>query len=120
MPASKNVPRLFARYEKLKANLAEPGLLLLGTIVKRMDKRPDPATAGKLKTYGPYYQWTFKIEGKSRTVNLTPQQAAQYDKAIRNHRQMQRTIDQMRQLSLAILEATIEGVQKRKTKSAGK
>jgi hypothetical protein len=115
MTSSKKTAQLLKRYEILKAKTAEPGLLLVGTIIKRMDKRPHPKDPRKTKTYGPYYQWTFKVEGKSRTVNLTAKQAKEYKKAIENHRKLQEHIATMRQLSLKILEQTTEGVRKRKT-----
>jgi hypothetical protein len=74
------------RYEMLQTRLRTPGLLLVGTITQRFDRRPDPHAPGRVKTYGPYYQWTFKDRGKTKTVNLTAPQARHFARAIRNHR----------------------------------
>ena len=76
--------------------------------------RADPQAPGREKTYGPYYQWTFKRTGKTVTVNLTASQAKTYQRAIDNHRKMEKTLEEMRTLSLEILEAKTQGVRKRK------
>jgi len=105
------------RFEELKAGLSDLGLILQGTITERVIQRDDPKQEGKTKAYGPYYQWTFKKEGKTVTQNLTGQQAEQYQKAIENHRTMEAMIQEMRTLSLEILTESIEGVKRRKKPS---
>jgi len=107
LPPSKNRLRI------LQTRLRNPGLLLVGTITRRFDRRPDPAAPGRLKTYGPYYQWTFKERGKTQTVNLTARQARLFAQAIRNHRAVEKTLLELRNLSLKILQATTEGVPRR-------
>jgi hypothetical protein len=102
------------RYGRLAARLAKLGFVLQGTITERSMVRPDPKNPKKEKTYGPYYQWTFKRKGKTTTVNLTASQAKTYQRAIDNHRKMEETMEKMRTLSLKILEAKTEGVKKRK------
>jgi hypothetical protein len=64
--------------------------------------------------HGPYYQWTFKRAAKTVTVNLTASQARIYQRAIDAHRKLEQITDEMRELSLKILEAKTEGVKKRK------
>jgi len=107
---------LRGRYDRFKRQLAKVGWVLQGTITERFDRRQDTKAGRKKKTYGPYYQWTFKRHGKTVTVNLTPSQAKTYQKAIDNHRKMQRTINKMRSLSLEFLETTTKGVNKRKAR----
>ncbi len=102
------------RFENRKADLAKLGLILQGTITERTIERDDPKGKTGKKTYGPYYQWTVKKNGKTVTQNLTKQQAITYQKAIENHRKMESLIKEMRSLSLKILEETCEGVKKRK------
>ena len=104
-----------ARYQRLKAKLARLGPILVGTITPRVIEREDPQQPGVTKTYGPYYQWTFKQEGKTVTQNLTAKQARVYQKAIDNQRKMEQILAEMRTLSLAILEENTEGVIKRKS-----
>jgi hypothetical protein len=111
-----SLDQLRRRYDRLAARLAKVGLVLQGTITQRTIEREDPAAPGKQKTYGPYYQWTWKRRGKTVTVNLTASQAKVYQKAIDNHRKMEKILKEMRALSLKICEATTEGVKKRKSK----
>lgn len=105
------------RYARLAARLAKVGLLLQGTITERTIVRPDPATPGKEKAYGPYHQWTRKHHGKTITVNLTASQAKAYQRAIDNNRTMERLSREMRALSSEILDATTIGVKKRKPRN---
>jgi hypothetical protein len=107
---------LLRRYDRLKARLGKAGFILQGTITERTIVGEDPETPGKKKTYGPYYQWTWKHKGKTKTVNLTASQAKTYQKAIQNHRMAEETLGEMREISLKICEATTEGVGKRKSK----
>jgi len=104
------------RYEKLAAKLTNIGLILQGTITERTIVRKDPSEPSKEKTYGPYYQWTWKKEGKTVTVNLTAAQAKVYQKAIDNHRIMENILKQMRNISLQICKETTIGVKKRKAR----
>ena len=104
------------RYARLTARLSKLGFVLQGTISERTMVRADPQAPGKEKTYGPYYQWTFKRTGRTVTVNLTASQAKTYQRAIDNHRKMEKTLEEMRTLSLKILEAKTQGVRRRKSK----
>ena len=102
------------RYQRLRAALARLGPLLQGTITERTIARQDPECPAKKKTYGPYYQWTWKREGKTVTVNLSPSQARIYQRAIDRHRKLEAVLDQLRDISLHLLEQTTKGVTKRK------
>ena len=104
------------RYARLAARLAELGPVLQGTITERTVLRDNPHQPGEHKAYGPYYQWTFKRNGKTVTVNLTRSQAKLYQRAITNHRKLEETTQEMRELSLQMLERITTGVVKRKTK----
>jgi hypothetical protein len=99
--------RLERRYRRLAGKLAETGLVLQGTITER-------TIAGADRSYGPYYQWTFKRAGKTVTVNLTASQARVFQKALANNRRLEITLTEMRELSREICEAQTEGVKKRK------
>jgi len=114
MKKTKSAEHKRRRYERLKEQLSGPGLILQGTIRPRRILRADPNMPDAEKEYGPYYQWTFKREGKTVTVNLTSEQAKAYQKAIDNHGKMEKILHRMRTLSLQILEETTKGVKKRK------
>lgn len=106
--------RLQQRREKLLQKIAALGPVLQGTITERTIVREDPRAPGKTKEYGPYYQWTWKREGKTVTVNLSASQAKIYRKAIEENKQLEQLLEQLRQTSLQLLEATTQGVIKRK------
>ena len=105
------------RYKQLAAGLAKVGLVLQGSITERTIVREDPAHAAKEKSYGPYYQWTWKCHGKTVTINLSATQAKVYQRAIDEHRKVEKTIEEMRVLSRQILDATTPQVLKRKPRS---
>jgi hypothetical protein len=48
--------------------------------------------------------------------NLTTSQAKVFERAIRENRKLEKTLAQMRAISLEMLELTTEGVRKRKPK----
>ena len=92
------------------------GPILQGTITARTIVRRDPDAREDERIYGPYYQWTFKEKGKTRTVNLTAQQAKLFGQAIANQRGMDEIIKEMRQLSQEILETQTKGVKRKTTR----
>lgn len=101
------------RYERLAGRLAKLGPIAQGTITERTITKEDPQNPGKPKTIGPYYQWTFKRNAKTVTVNLSASQVKPFQKAIDNNRTLETLLTQMRELSGQILDATTQGVQKR-------
>ncbi len=113
----RHIAALRRRYARLAARMARLGLVLQGTITERTIVRPARADPRRPKVYGPYYQWTWKQEGKTVTVNLTASQARAFQRAIDNHRKLSDLLRQMRVLSRQILEATTVGVKKRKPRT---
>jgi hypothetical protein len=116
MYGSQHAQGLDRRYKRLAARLAKLGPIVQGTITERTITKEDPRNPGKPKTIGPYHQWTFKRNAKTVTVNLSPSQRKFFQKAIDNNRQLETLLTQMRELSRQILEATTQGVEKRKRK----
>ena len=119
MHSDRQIAALRRRYGRLAARVARLGLglVLQGTITERTIDRPDRVDHQRRKVYGPYYQWTWKHEGKTITVNLTASQARAFQRAIDNHRKLSDLLRQMRVLSGQILEATTVGVKKRKPRT---
>lgn len=104
------------KLERLKRSLLTLGPVLQGTILPRVIRREDPERPGHTKDYGPYYQWTRKLQGRTVLQNLTPAQAKAYNRAIRENQKLEELIADMRATSLEILESTTQGVQKRKAR----
>ncbi|MBN1472609.1 MAG: hypothetical protein JW925_12575 [Syntrophaceae bacterium] len=95
------------RYEQLKKMIGDVEYILKGTITDRYYDLGG-------KTCGPYYQWTFKEGGKTKTVNLSKEQNEEYGKAIRNYKKIKEILKEMEEISLQILDMTTIGVKKRK------
>ena len=114
MDDTREVRRLKKRYERLAARLAHAGLIAQGTITERTITKEDPDNPGRPRTLGPYYQWTFKRSAKTVTVNLSASQRKPFQKAIENNQRLEALLTQMRELSRRILDATTNGVQRRK------
>jgi len=116
METKQNIQKLKKRYEGLAARLAKMGPILQGTITERTITKSDPDDPKRTRTIGPYYQWTFKRDAKTVTVNLSASQAKTYQKAIDNNRKLEGIVQEMRTLSRTILEAKTEGVKRRKSR----
>ena len=105
------IPALQARYEKYARSLTAIGPICQGTVIKRNDVRQ---RGGKTKTYGPYYLWTRKLEGKTLSIAITQQQYSALKEAIANQKKLDKTLSQMRSLAEEIIFAQTPGVKKRK------
>jgi hypothetical protein len=116
MDEKKSVEALLKEYEKLKKSFLDIGLVQQGTILPRTIQKEHPKKKEKIKTYGPYYQWTKKIKGRTVTNNLTPSQAKTYEKAIKEYRKFKNILSEMMAISSKILEKTTTSVAKRKSK----
>jgi len=110
--------RLERKLEGLRRSLLAIGPVAQGSIFERTIRRADPARPGRTKDYGPYYQWTRKVAGRTKIQNLTATQARVYARAIRQNRRLERIIAEMRDVSLKWLELTTPTVAKRKRKDA--
>ncbi len=114
MGEKKEIVALKKRYAKLTAQLSATDLILQGTITERTIKKNADGVRGGSKTLGPYYQWTFKREGKTVTINLSKTQTKRFQKAIDTNKQTEALLKQMREVSREILEGTTKGVERRK------
>ncbi len=114
MQKEKSITKYYRRLEQLRKKLGNIELILPGSIHKRFIKKDDPKTERKQKSLGPYYQWTWKKKGKTVNINLTKEQSEKYQKAIDQHREVERIIKEMRSISLEILEKTTTRVKRKK------
>ena len=104
------------KLERWKHSLLTLGPVLQGTILPRVIRREDPQRPGHTKDYGPYYQWTRKLQGRTVIQNLTPSQVKAYGRAIRENQKLEKLLAELRAASLKMLEATTKGVQKRRAR----
>jgi hypothetical protein len=92
---------------KLQSQLAEIGFALPGTINIAMNRCGKP-TCGCHKDpprlHGPYITWTRKVNGKTVTRRLTPEQLERYRPWFENTRRLRQLISELEALSLSAAE----------------
>ena len=89
--------------------VAADGHTLPGTLLERYTRCNKPGCrcmADPPQPHGPYYQWTRKINGKTKTVLLTPEQVERYKPWFDNAQQIRALTAQLEALSLNIANTT--------------
>ena len=94
------------RFEELKRELQHLEYFCKGTVLKRMMKcgkaqcacRTDPT-----KRHGPYFEWTYKANGKTVNVKLTPEAAPLYKAASHQYRKLKTLLRRLERLSQSAL-----------------
>ena len=92
-----------AKFEQLKRQILELGFVRPGSLVRRYMPCGNPSCrcmATPPRLHGPYYQWSYKIAGKTRSIRLSEQQAKLCQQWVRNHKTLKSLLRQMEQLSL--------------------
>lgn len=101
------VERRRQRFEEFKRELQQLEYFCKGTVLKRMMKcgkaqcacQRDPA-----KRHGPYFEWTYKANGKTVNVKLTPETAPLYQAAAREYRKLKTALHRLERLSATALQ----------------
>ena len=96
--------QLPAAYRRLRDQLAQIGWTALGSVLER--KLPGQG--------GPRYQWTRRVEGKTVTVALSPEQFVWLKAAIANQRTAWDLLDQMNQITLNYMWKHLPSTSRRK------
>jgi hypothetical protein len=105
-PPAATLERHRQRFEELKGELLRLEYFCKGTVLKRMMKcgkaqcacQKDPA-----KRHGPYFEWTYKTNGKTVNVKLTPETAPLYQAAARQYRKLKTALHRLERLSATAL-----------------
>ena len=95
--------RLEERHRARRAELADIGLVLRGSIARRLVRCGQPTCRCKADPpmlHGPYYLWTRKVAGKTVTAQLNPEQAALCQGWSRNMRKVDRIMRQLQAIGL--------------------
>jgi hypothetical protein len=91
------------RLTELIAELATLGFCLPGSVAERQIRCPNPGChchANPPKLHGPYIAWTRKINQKTVTHNLTPDQATRYRPWFENNQRLRQLTTELQALSL--------------------
>lgn len=100
-----------ARYAQLAGQVADIGLIAAGSIIHRHTRCASPGcrcNADPPRPHGPYYQWTAKVNGKTVTRRLTPDEARLYQGWIANDRELRAIIAKMRQVAAEATDLIIK------------
>jgi len=111
MPSRKAtpLPSLLAsgqRFRQAQQELQQLDYFFKGTVLKRMMKCGQPQCAchrDPSRRHGPYFEWTYKANGKTVNVKLSPQAAPLYLAATRQHRKLKAILARMERLSRTAL-----------------
>lgn len=97
----RRLERLRREYEAVKARLSEVGFICEGSLAQLYTScgNPNCRCADPEHRHGPYWQLTWKEQGKTVTRRLPPEDAAPYQEWIANRRQLDALLKQMRDLS---------------------
>ena len=105
MPPNPKAPA--RRLTQLQAELAEVGFALPGTINVAMNRCGKPNCAchqDPPRLHGPYITWTRKVNGKTVTRRLTPEQLERYKPWFENDRRLRQLTRELETLSLQAAE----------------
>ena len=114
MPPTDTTKRLAdydQRYRELAAELATIGLIHAGSLTRRYTRCATPGCkchADPPQPHGPYYQWSAKVNGKTVTRRLSPNEAELYEEWIANDRRLRDLIQQMRQIAAKATELKLK------------
>jgi type II secretory pathway component PulJ len=111
MPSRKAtpLPSLLAsaqRFRQAQQELQQLDYFFKGTVLKRMMKCGQPQCAchrDPSRRHGPYFEWTYKANGKTVNVKLSPHAAPLYLAATRQHRKLKAILARMERLSRTAL-----------------
>ncbi len=102
-----------ARFKALKQAILGLGYARPGSVVRRFMPCGKPGCrcmADPPQLHGPYYQWSYRIKGKTKTVRLTEEQAHLCEQWAENHRRLRSIIRQMERHSLKKTDKTLGSI----------
>jgi len=89
-------------YGRIKARIHDVGFICEGSLLERWMSCRKPncrCRAGPPQLHGPYYQLTWKEQGRTVCRNLPPEHAHLYQQWITNRRELDTLLKQMRAVS---------------------
>ena len=90
------------RFDQLKRELEGLGYFCKGTVLKRMMKCGQDRCAchhDPSKRHGPYFEWTYKAQGKTINIRLRPEEVPVYRAARQQYRKLKSLLTRMERVS---------------------
>lgn len=100
--------RRMQRFLQLRQQLQELAYFCKGTVLERRMKCGQPGCVchqDPSKRHGPYWEWTYKAQGKTVNVKLTPEAGPLYQAASRRHRKLKLLLTRLERISRTALAA---------------
>jgi hypothetical protein len=103
-------PTIRAEAERLAQEIGEvarQGLALPGTLLERRTRCGRPGCrcgADPPVPHGPYWSWTRKVDGKTRTRYLSDEQHADYESWFENAKRLRALVTALEALGLEVLD----------------
>lgn len=107
LPQPSTLARHAKRFEEVKHGLDQLEYFCKGTVLKRITKcgRPNCGCASNpAKRHGPYFELTYKVDGKTVNVRLSPEAAPLYQAASEQFRRLKTTVNRLEKISRKVLE----------------
>jgi len=102
-------------FRQVREQLHQLDYFLKGTVSKRMMKCGQPQCAchrDPSQRHGPYFEWTYKVKGKTVNVKLTAQAAPLYQAATKQNRKLKVVLARMERLLRTALARLAQQVEK--------
>lgn len=102
MPEDALLAGYLQQFAGLKQQIQQMQYFCKGTVLKRMMKCGQQRCAchkDPTKRHGPYFEWTYKANGKTVNVRLQPEEAAVYKSATEQYRRLKSVLTRMEALS---------------------
>ena len=106
------------RFQELKRELQRLEYFCKGTVLKRMMKCGKAQCAchrDPTNRHGPYFEWTYKANGKTVNVKLTQETAPLYTAASQQYRSLKALLNRLERLSLTALRVQAKRAQSNRT-----
>jgi len=113
---SKSLNTQEQRFRQLKAQLAQIGYFAKGTVLTRMMKCGKSQCAchtNPSKRHGPYYEWTYKHQGKTVNVRLSAEAVGMHKSAAQQYRKLKSILNKLEKLSRQVLAKLAKQAAKR-------
>jgi hypothetical protein len=101
-------------FRQARRELLDLEYFVKGTVLKRMMKCGRPQCAchhDPSKRHGPYFEWTYKVNGKTVNVKLTAESAPLYKAAAKQQRKLKTILTRLERLSRTALAGLAKQVE---------
>lgn len=100
------------RIARIHESISDIEHLSSGTLLKRMKRCGNPRCAcakDPAAQHGPYYEWSYRKDGRLHHRTLSPEQAKRVRRAIANHRKVRRLLRLWEAYTRRLIELTAPG-----------